>query len=256
MRIWAIANQKGGVGKTTSSLCLARCLADLDHRVLLVDLDPHGSLTRAFGIEAEPPPKGTYDLFNGESIASIAHPTGHSGIALIAAQSAMATLERRSATQPGLGLALHRALLDASADYDYALLDCPPTLSLLLVNALAACDRLIVPTQTDPLALHGLEGMLRTAVMVERSRSRPLTRQVLPTLYDRRTRTSHETLEHLQAYPGAAVCPYPIPMDTRLRDASAIATQHRHLGGRGINAYRDALQWLLETAPAQQEEAA
>ncbi len=256
MRIWAIANQKGGVGKTTSSLCLARCLADLGHRVLLVDLDPHGSLSRAFGIAAEPPPKGTFDLFNGESIASVARATGQADIQLVAAQAAMATLERRSATQPGLGLALHRALMGADDDYDFALLDCPPTLSLLLVNALAACDRLVVPTQTDPLALHGLEGMLRTAAMVERSRGRALVRQILPTLYDRRTRTSHETLEHLNTYPGVSVCPWPIPMDTRLRDAASLATQPRHLAGRGINAYRDALQWLLETADARPQEAA
>lgn len=254
MRIWAIANQKGGVGKTTSSLCLARCMADLDHRVLLIDLDPHGSLTRAFGIPTEPPPKGTYDLFNGDSVESVATATSHACIDLLAAQPAMATLERRSATQPGLGLALLRALQGAAERYDYALLDCPPTLGLLLVNALAACDRLIVPTQTDPLALHGLEGMLRTAAMVERSRSRPLVRQILPTLFDRRTRSCLETLEHLRTYPGVGVCPSPIPMDTRLRDAAALAT-HRHLGGRGVSAYRDALQWLLETAPAEQEAA-
>lgn len=256
MRIWAIANQKGGVGKTTSALCLARCLADLGRRVLLVDLDPHGSLSRAFGVPAEPPPKGTYDLFDGASIAAVARPTAQEEVKLVAAQAAMATLERRSATQPGLGLALHRALQDADGDYDYALLDCPPTLGLLLVNALAACDRLVIPTQTDPLAVHGLEGMLRTAAMVERSRGRPLRRQILPTLYDRRTRTSHDTLEQLKALPDAAVCPWPIPMDTRLRDAATLATQPRHLAGRGINAYRDALQWLLEIADARPQEAA
>lgn len=256
MRIWAIANQKGGVGKTTTALCLARCLADLDHRVLLVDLDPHGSLSRAFGIPAEPPPKGTYDLFDGGKIADLARATPHPAIRLLAAQAGMATLERRSATQPGLGLSLYRALQEARADYDYALLDCPPTLSLLLVNALAACDRLIVPTQTDPLAVHGLEGMLRTAAMVERSRKRPLQRQILPTLYDRRTRSSHDTLERLQQLPDALVCPWPIPVDTRLRDAATLATHPRHLGGRGINAYRDALQWLLETQQPDAQEAA
>ena len=254
MRIWAIANQKGGVGKTTSALCLARSLADLGHRVLLVDLDPHGSLSRAFGVAAEPPPKGTFDLFNGDSIASVARATGQADIQLVAAQAAMATLERRGATQPGLGLALHRALVNADADYDFALLDCPPTLGLLLVNALAACDRLIVPTQTDPLALHGLAGMLHTAAMVERSRARPLLRQILPTLFDKRTRTGQQTLEQLQSHPDAAACPHPIPVDTRLRDADALGTRE-HMYGRGMIAYEHAMQWLLDTTPAEQEAA-
>ena len=140
MRVWAIANQKGGVGKTTSTLCLGRSLADAGHRVLLVDLDPHGSLTRAFGVPTEPPPAGTYDLFNDRNISDVARPSGYRGIDLVAAQPAMATLERRSATQPGLGLALGRALQAEPDGHDYALLDCPPTLGLLLVNALAAFD--------------------------------------------------------------------------------------------------------------------
>ena len=254
MRVWTIANQKGGVGKTTSTLCLGRSLADAGKRVLLVDMDPHGSLTRAFGVPTEPPPTGTYDLFNGQNISEVARPTGYPGIDLIAAQPAMATLERRSATQPGLGLALGRALQAEPDGHDYALLDCPPTLGLLLVNALAACDRLIVPTQTDPLALHGLAGMLHTAAMVERSRSRPLLRQILPTLFDKRTRSGQSTLEQLQAHPGAAACPYPIPVDTRLRDADALGTRE-HIYGRGLIAYEHAMQWLLDTAPVEQEAA-
>lgn len=254
MRVWAIANQKGGVGKTTSSLCLGRSLADAGKRVLLVDLDPHGSLTRAFGVPTEPPPAGTYDLFNDKNISEVARPSGYPGIDLVAAQPAMATLERRSATQPGLGLALGRALQAEPDGHDYALLDCPPTLGLLLVNALAACDRLIVPTQTDPLALHGLAGMLHTAAMVERSRARPLLRQILPTLFDRRTRTGQQTLEQLQAHPGASACPYPIPVDTRLRDADALGSRE-HMYGRGLAAYEHAMQWLLDTAPDGQEAA-
>lgn len=254
MQVWAIANQKGGVGKTTSTLCLGRCLADAGKRVLLVDLDPHGSLTRAFGVPVEPPPTGTYDLFNGRSIPEVVRPSGYPCIDLVAAQPAMATLERRSATQPGLGLALGRALQADPQGHDIALLDCPPTLGLLLINALAACDRLIVPTQTDPLALHGLAGMLHTAAMVERSRGRPLLRQVLPTLFDKRTRTGQQTLGQLQSYPGVATCPHPIPVDTRLRDADALATRE-HMYGRGMIAYEHAMQWLLDTAPAEQEAA-
>lgn len=248
MQVWAIANQKGGVGKTTSTLCLARGLAENGKRVLVVDMDPHGSITCAFRIPTDPSPTGTHELFNGQSIADLARHTELNGIDLIAAQPAMATLERRSATQPGLGLALERALQAAKPLYDFVLLDCPPTLSLLLVNALAACDRLIVPTQTDPLAIHGLQGMMHTAAMVERSRGRPMLRQILPTLFDRRTRSGQHVLDEMRNRYGDAVSPFPIPVDTRLRDADMLASKD-HLYGRGLMAYDHALEWLLATSP-------
>lgn len=247
MHVWAIANQKGGVGKTTTTLCLARGLAEAGHRVLLVDLDPHASLSHAFGVPVDPPPRGAYELFTEPAamLASLAKPTGVDGLRLCAAQPALATLERRSASQSGLGLALGRALHAARDGWDYALLDCPPTLGLLMVNALAAADRLIAPTQTDPLALHGLRDMLRTARMVERSRRRPLPRSILPTLHDRRTRSGMQCLQELRETWGEQVCPDPIPLDTRLRDATAIATAPP-LQTRGADAYREALQWLLD----------
>src|SRR5690606_41862203 len=91
----------------------------------------------------------------------------------VCAQTALATLERRSANQPGLGLALSQALSRHAGQHDYVLLDCPPTLGLLMINALAAADRVIIPTQAEPPALHGLAGMVRTTEMVHRSRRRP-----------------------------------------------------------------------------------
>lgn len=257
MQAWAIANQKGGVGKTITALCLARGLALSGHRVLLVDLDPHASLTRAFGVPHHPPPSGTHDLFGNRdaSLAALARATAIDGLRLIAAQPALATLERRGATQPGLGLSLGRALHGVRLVYDHVLLDCPPTLGLLMVNALIAADRLVVPTQTDPLALHGLAEMLRTAEMIERSRRRPLPRHVLPTLYDRRTHCSVHSLELLNDRYQGLVWPGAVPMDTRLRDAYSL-TGELPLAGRGVNAYRRALTWLLaQTGVAQQQAA-
>ncbi len=257
MQAWAIANQKGGVGKTTTTLCLARGLAFAGHRVLLIDLDPHASLTRAFGVPAMPPPAGSHDLFgsDGASLAALARSTDVAGLKLVAAQPALATLERRGATQPGLGLALGRALHFVQSSYDYALLDCPPTLGLLMVNALAAADRLVVPTQTDPLALHGLADMLRTAEMVERSRRRPMPRYVLPTLFDRRTRTGVQSLDLLHDRYEDRVWPGAVPMDTRLRDAHGLTTAEMPTG-RGADAYRRALKWLLAQDGSAQQQAA
>jgi chromosome partitioning protein len=257
MQVWAIANQKGGVGKTTTTLFLGRGLAQAGHRVLLVDLDPHASLTRAFAVPANPPPSGTHDLFgtSGASLASLARSTDIEGLRLVAAQPALATLERRGATQPGLGLALGRALHGVHASFDYVLLDCPPTLGLLMINALAAADRLVVPTQTDQLALHGLADMLRTAEMVERSRRRTLPSFVLPTLYDRRTRSGIHNLDLLHDRYEGRVWPAAVPVDTRLRDANAL-TAAVPPSGRGADAYRRALTWLLAQSDASQRQAA
>ncbi|WP_411834793.1 ParA family protein [Pseudoxanthomonas mexicana] len=254
MRVWAIANQKGGVGKTTTTLALGRGLAMRGARVLLVDLDPHASLTRAFGVPPEPAPAGVLELFNEPpaELASLARDTGIPGLQHVAAQTALATLERRSATQPGLGLALSNALARCGDGYDYVLFDCPPTLGLLMVNALAAADHLIIPTQTEPLALHGLEGMCRTADMIERSRRRPLPVSVLPTMYDRRTRTGAETLREMQRQHGPRVWDDAIPTDTRLCNVAALTSTApaEQYPGRGLSAYRRALEWILATEAA------
>jgi len=260
MRIWAIANQKGGVGKTTSTLALGRGLAALGNRVLLIDLDPHASLTRAFGVPLDPPPPGVLELFSTPpgDIASLARSSHIPGLDYLCAQAALATLERRSANQPGLGLALQHALAQHGQHHDYILLDCAPTLGLLMINALAAADRLIIPTQTESLAQHGLEGMVRTGEMVERSRRRPLPISILPTLFDRRTRTGNETLKQMQERHGHRVWEEAVPVDTRISTPATLTAPVQDEGypGRGLSAYRRALEWLRAEDAAQLERAA
>ena len=260
MRVWAIANQKGGVGKTTTTLALGRGLALRGQRVLLVDLDPHASLTRAFGVAADPAPEGVLELFSTppQTLAALARPSRIEHLSHVCAQTALATLERRSANQPGLGLALSQALARHSGQHDYVLLDCPPTLGLLMINALAAADRLIIPTQAEPLALHGLEGMVRTGEMVERSRQRPLPISILPTLFDRRTRTGNETLKQMQERHGSRVWEDAIPVDTRISSPTTLTApiHDDSYPGRGLAAYRHALEWLRAEDAAQLEKAA
>ncbi len=260
MRVWAIANQKGGVGKTTTTLALGRGLALRGERVLLIDLDPHSSLTRAFGVALDPPPAGVLDLFepDGADLGPLVRTTEIENLSFIAAQTALATLERRSATQPGLGLALSNALARGGEAFDYVLFDCPPTLGLLMVNALAAADRVVIPTQTEPLSLHGLAGMCRTTDMIERSRRRPLPVSILPTLHDKRTRTGNETLRQMQEQYGERVWEDAIPNDTRICNIEAMthAAPPAQYPGRGLSAYRRALDWILASEREQLEQAA
>lgn len=249
MKIWAVVNQKGGVGKTTTTLALGRGLALQGKRVLLIDLDPHASLTRSFGIPDLPPPRGVMELFADPpaTLPELAMPSPVEGLQFVCAQPALATLERRSANAPGLGLALQKALGAAALPYDHVLLDCAPQLGLLMINALAAADRVVIPTQTEPLAMHGLQGMVRTLAMVEKSRKRPLPYSIIPTLHDRRTRTGIDTLHQMHKQYGDAVWEDAIPMDTRLSNATALTLppSSEAYPGRGLASYRRVLHWIL-----------
>ncbi len=260
MRIWAIANQKGGVGKTTTTLALGRGLALQGQRVLLIDLDPHASLTRAFDIPLDPPPAGVVELFGTPpaDLATLAHHSEIEHLDYVCGQTALATLERRSANQPGLGLALQQALTRHAGQHDYVLLDCPPTLGLLMINALAAADRVIIPTQAEPLALHGLTSMVRTVDMVERSRRRPLPQSILPTLFDRRTRAGHDTLRQMQDTYGERVWTEAVPVDTRICNVRSLTVPvvSNAQPSRGQAAYERALAWLLASSAVAMEEAA
>jgi len=248
-KVWAIANQKGGVGKTTTTLALGAELALRGYKVLLMDLDAHASLTRAFGLPADPPPRGVLELFEDESVSlqSLIRPSEMPGLSYVAAQSGLATLERRSATQPGLGRAVATALAREGGAFDHILLDCSPTLGLLMVNALAAADHVVIPTQTEPLALHGLQGMWKTTQMIGRSRGRPLPVSILPTMFDRRTRVGVETLATMQEQYGDDVWSEAIPNDTRMCSSDELIRQgsQRLQAGRALSAYRRALDWLV-----------
>lgn len=249
MKIWAVANQKGGVGKTTTAVNLAGLCAAQGQRVLLVDLDPHGSLTSYFGLDPETIAPSTYHLFGGQqSAAEVVFPTKVDRLSLLPASTALATLDRQLGNRPGMGLVIRNALNELSGRYDFALLDCPPMLGVLMVNALAACQLLLIPVQTEFLALKGLERMVNTLNMVQRSRRSELPWRIVPTLFDRRTRASVDSLRELRATYGDKVWPSAIPVDTQFREASrqGLPLTIAQPWARGSQAYRRLLQELLQ----------
>jgi chromosome partitioning protein len=259
MNVWTISNQKGGVGKTTTAVSLGGLLAAQGQRVLLLDLDPQGSLTSYFRLNPDNVEYGVYSLFaaraNGEEPAEPARllqDTGVDRLSLMPASTAMATLDRQLGARGGMGLVIREALVRLEAQFDYVLMDCPPMLGVLMVNALAACDRLLIPVQTEFLALKGLERMLRTLQMIGRSRGGSLPYTVIPTFFDRRTRASMDALRALRDQYGENLWSRVIPVDTQFRESSraGLPINRYNPAARGSEAYQSLLRWLLAEAPA------
>ena len=173
--------------------------------------------------------------------------TSHERISLLPSSTALATLERQSPGQSGLGLVIAKSLAQLWQDFDYAVIDSPPLLGVLMVNALAASQQLVIPVQTEHLAVKGLERMVNTLAMVNRSRKQPLPFTIVPTLFDRRTQASLGTLRVLRDKFPEEIWQGYIPVDTRLRDASRAGVTPSQFDGksRGVLAYKALLKHLL-----------
>ncbi|WP_238133532.1 ParA family protein [Vibrio cincinnatiensis] len=255
MIVWSVANQKGGVGKTTTTITLAGLLSKQGKRVLLVDTDPHASLTTYLGYDSDAIPTSLFDLFQlreftEQSVEPLILNTDIEGIDLIPAHMSLATLDRVMGNRSGMGLILKRSLLALRARYDYVLIDCPPILGVMMVNALAASDRILIPVQTEFLAMKGLERMVRTLAIMQKSRSREFKVTIVPTMYDKRTRASLQTLNQLKKDYPDQVWTSAVPIDTKFRDASLkrLPVSHFAEGCRGVFAYKQLLLFLERLA--------
>ena len=257
MVIWTIANQKGGVGKTTTTVTLGGLLAKRGYKVLLVDTDPHASLTYYFGIDAEELEVSVYDIFirgkdiTREEILQSLCPSGVDNLDILPSSMALATLDRSLGTKGGMGLMLKKALQKISKDYDYVLIDYPPVMGVLMVNAIAACNRILIPVQTEFLALKGLERMIATMALMRTSQKKDYAYTIIPTMYDKRTKASLEAYKELKAKYDDKVWSAVVPVDTKFRDASLAQTPPSEFAytSRGVFAYNTLLTYLLQLAP-------
>lgn len=256
MKTWAVANQKGGVGKTTTSVTLGGVCATEGGRTLLLDLDPHGSLTAYFGYDPAALERSIYDLFkhgapDARQIQSLLCATSIENMELLPASMALATLDRQLGAKEGMGRIIYKALQEVSAQYEHAIIDCPPMLGVLMVNALAACDHLVIPVQTEFLAIKGLERMQNTLQMIERSRNMHIPYTVVPTMFDRRTRASTDSLRYMREKFGEHLWDSVVPVDTLFREASREGKPlSQYLPrSRGSQAYFELKRFLTGEEP-------
>jgi chromosome partitioning protein len=220
-RVIAIVNQKGGVGKSTTAVNLGASLALMGRRVLLVDIDPQGNTTTGVGIDKNTIENDSYSvLLDGTAVAEAVQPTAVENLWILPATLALAGAEIELVTSDGREHRLKTALTAAAAVYDYVLIDCPPSLGLLTLNALAAAQEIIIPVQAEYYALEGLS-QLTTIVDRVRERLNPeLTiLGVLITMFDGRTRLAVEVLDEVNRYFPEHVFRTQIPRNIRLSEA-------------------------------------
>ncbi len=217
----ACANQKGGVGKTTTVVNLATSLALADERVLVVDLDPQGNATSGFGIDRGGPEATLYDVILGEvPLVDVIRPTAIEGCRIAPGSVALAGAEVEIAGVDQRERRLARALDGATGAFDYVFIDCPPSLGLLTVNALTAADSVLIPTQCEYYALEGLSQLIATLNLVRDNLNPALEiKGVVLTMYDARTNLSADVAAEVRNHLGEAVFDTVVPRNVRLSEA-------------------------------------
>jgi chromosome partitioning protein len=244
----AVANQKGGVAKTTTVASLGAALAERGQRVLLVDLDPQACLTFSLGLDPEALELSVHDVLLGRVSASMAVQTTADGVDLLPSTIDLAGSEAMLLTRTGREYVLRTALEELDGSYDWVLLDCSPSLGVLTLNALTAADSVLIPLQCETLSHRGVGQLLDTVREVQRLTNRGLVvLGVLPTLYDGRTNHARAVLADVSDRYALRVLEPPISKSVRFAEAPAagrsiLATAS---GSKGAEAYREHARLML-----------
>ncbi len=237
--VYAIANQKGGVGKTTTAVNVAACVAEAGFETLLVDVDPQGNATVGLGMVREGP--GLYEVLQEDLPADEAiRPTAVERLSLLASTPDLAGANMELPRLPGSETRLRGALAPVRDPYAYVILDCPPSLGPLTVNALVAADRVIVPVQAEYFALEGLAGLLETLGLIQRELNPRLTvAGMLLTMHDGRTRLAQDVEREVREHFPELVFDTVIPRTVRLGEAPSYGQPVIHYDPNSTGAAAD-----------------
>jgi chromosome partitioning protein len=252
-RVLAIANQKGGVGKTTTAVNLGAALAELGYRLLVVDLDPQGNATTGLGVNARNLETSVYDvILHDVPIEDCIEPTNLRNLFLVPATIDLAGAEIELVPAFSRELRLKRALDTVLDDFDFVLIDCPPSLGLLTVNALTAANEVAVPIQCEYYALEGLGQLLRNIERVRAHLNPALTvTTIIMTMFDARTRLAEQVVAEVRSHFGERVCRSIVPRTVRLSEAPSFGQPIIVFDptSRGATAYRELAKEVSGGAP-------